>query len=207
MPTFKACWPADIPHTRLYFHHTRGNGPIWRHDRPSGNTALSLTRLKPLDPKTDGCPVRIGQPFNGKGSGTVTAVSIASAKRLCMGHSPQAGGATPALTLTTSINSPVLAGNGTSIIDATTTGSGSTVDLATAPTMTKLTSEVGTQAQLDGSTKAASTAYVDTAVANAVSGINPAVAVQAATTAAADTSGFTYNNGASGIGATFTQEA
>lgn len=66
---------------------------------------------------------------------------------------------------------------------------------------------VGTQSQLDGSTKAASTAYVDTAVANAVAGVNPAVAVQAATTAAGDTSGFTYNNGVSGVGATFTGTA
>lgn len=83
----------------------------------------------------------------------------------------------------------------------TTTGTGS-VARATAPTLSNPI--VGTQSQGDASTKAASTAYVDTAVANAVAGINPAVAVQAATTAAGDTSGFTYNNGASGVGATFT---
>lgn len=47
---------------------------------------------------------------------------------------------------------------------------------------------------------AATKNYVDTVAA----GINPAVAVQAATTAAGNTSGFTYNNGVSGIGATFT---
>lgn len=47
---------------------------------------------------------------------------------------------------------------------------------------------------------AATKNYVD----NATAGINPAVAVQAATTAAGDTSGFTYNNGVSGVGATFT---
>ncbi len=47
---------------------------------------------------------------------------------------------------------------------------------------------------------AATKNYVD----NATAGINPAVAVQAATTAAGDTSGFTYNNSASGIGAFFT---
>lgn len=82
-----------------------------------------------------------------------------------------------------------------------TTGSTNVV-FSSGPTMTNPI--VGTQSQLDGSTKAASTAYVDTAVANAVAGLNPAVAVQAATTAAADTSGFTYNNGVSGIGATFT---
>lgn len=81
------------------------------------------------------------------------------------------------------------------------TGTGLVVK-ATSPTLTNPV--VGTQTQGDNSTKAASTAYTDLAVANAVAGINPAVAVQAATTAAADTSGFTYNNGVSGIGATFT---
>jgi len=50
---------------------------------------------------------------------------------------------------------------------------------------------------------AATKHYVD----NAVAGINPAVAVQAATTAASDTSGFTYNNGVSGIGATLTSNS
>lgn len=53
-------------------------------------------------------------------------------------------------------------------------------------------------------TQIASTAYVTTAVNNAIAGVNPAVAVQAATTAASDTSGLTYLNGVAGIGATFT---
>lgn len=61
-----------------------------------------------------------------------------------------------------------------------------------------------TQVQNDNSTKVATTAYTDLAVANAIAGVNPAVAVSAGTTAASDTSGFTYNNGVSGIGATFT---
>lgn len=39
---------------------------------------------------------------------------------------------------------------------------------------------------------------------SAVQGINPAVAVQAATTSAANTSSYTYNNGVGGVGATFT---
>jgi hypothetical protein len=56
----------------------------------------------------------------------------------------------------------------------------------------------------DASTQIATDAFVATAVANAVAGVNPAVAVQAATTTAANTSGFTYNNGVSGVGATFT---
>lgn len=64
---------------------------------------------------------------------------------------------------------------------------------------------VGTQSTTDNSTKAASTAYVTTAVANAVAGVNPAVAVEAATTA--NVSGYTYANGVSGIGATLTQNS
>lgn len=91
-------------------------------------------------------------------------------------------------------------GNATSIASQTGTGTKFVVD--TGPTMSNPI--VGTQTQLDGSTKAASTAYVDLAVSNAVAGVNPAVAVQAATTAASNTSSFTYLNGVSGIGATLT---
>lgn len=61
-----------------------------------------------------------------------------------------------------------------------------------------------TQSAGDNSTKIATDAFVTTAVNNAIAGVNPAVAVQAATTQASDTSSLTYNNGASGIGATFT---
>lgn len=49
-------------------------------------------------------------------------------------------------------------------------------------------------------TDAATKAYVDSVAA----GLNPAIAVQAATTTAANTSSYTYINGASGIGATLT---
>lgn len=61
-----------------------------------------------------------------------------------------------------------------------------------------------TQATGDSSTKLATDAFVTTAINNAIAGVNPSVAVQAATTVAGDTSGLTYNNGASGIGAFFT---
>lgn len=73
----------------------------------------------------------------------------------------------------------------------------SSVGLLGSPTTT-------TQNQADNSTKISTTAYVDLAVANAIAGTNPAVAVKAATVSASDTSGLTYNNGASGVGATFT---
>ena len=61
-----------------------------------------------------------------------------------------------------------------------------------------------TQSAGDSSTKVSTTAFVTTAVNNAIAGVNPAVAVQAATTTAGNTSGLTYNNGVSGVGATFT---
>jgi hypothetical protein len=65
--------------------------------------------------------------------GTVTSISIASSNGFAGSSS---GGSTPILTLQTSINSPVLAGNGTALIAATTTGTGSTVVLSASPTFT-----------------------------------------------------------------------
>jgi len=69
----------------------------------------------------------------GGGTGTVTSVSVVSANGLT--GSVANPTTTPAITLTTSINAPVLAGNGTAISAATTTGSGSTAVLATSPTI------------------------------------------------------------------------
>src|ERR1035437_4009751 len=61
-----------------------------------------------------------------------------------------------------------------------------------------------TQAAGDNSTKISTDAFVATAVANAIAGVNPAVAVLAATTLASNTSGLTYANGVGGVGATLT---
>lgn len=133
------------------------------------------------------------------GGGTVTAVSVASSNGFT---GTSSGGSTPILTLATSITG-VLSGNGTAISAATTTGSGNVV-LATSPTLTTAvlgSSTATTQASGDNSTKVATTAFV----AAALSGINPAVSVQAATTA--NVSGYTYNNGVSGVGATLTQNS
>lgn len=69
------------------------------------------------------------------------------------------------------------------------------------------TTKAVTQAAGDNSTKIANTSFVTTAINNAIAGVNPAVAVQAATTSAANTSSLTYNNGVSGVGATFTSAA
>jgi hypothetical protein len=59
----------------------------------------------------------------------------------------------------------------------------------------------------DNTTQIATDAFVTNAISNAVAGINPAVAVQAATTLASNTSGLTYANGVGGVGATFTGTA
>ena len=73
------------------------------------------------------------QAIPGGGGGAVTGVAVATAN----GFSGTSDGAAvvPTLTLTTSINSPILAGNGTAISAATTTGSGSTAVLSTSPTL------------------------------------------------------------------------
>ncbi len=67
------------------------------------------------------------------GGGTVSSVSVVSANGFA--GTVATATTTPAITLSTTINSPVLAGNGTAIIAATTTGSGSTVVLNNTPTL------------------------------------------------------------------------
>lgn len=81
------------------------------------------------------------------GSGTVTSVSVASAN----GFAGTVANATttPAITISTTINSPVLAGNGTAIAAATTTGTGSTVMLNAGPTVST-TMTIGTAASTTG---------------------------------------------------------
>lgn len=108
-----------------------------------------------------------------------------------------------AATVTTNANltGPITSsGNATSIASQTGTGTKFVVD--TSPTLSNPI--VGTQATTDNSTLAASTAYVTTAISNAIAGVNPAISVTAATTAAGNTSAWTYNNGVGGIGATLT---
>lgn len=61
-----------------------------------------------------------------------------------------------------------------------------------------------TPSQGDNSQKIAPTNYVDLAISNAIAGVNPAIAVTAATTSSTNTSTWTYNNGVGGIGATWT---
>lgn len=66
-------------------------------------------------------------------NGTVTTVSVATTNGFA-GTVANAS-TTPAITISTTVNSPVLAGNGTAISAASTTGSGSTVVLSASPTI------------------------------------------------------------------------
>lgn len=69
----------------------------------------------------------------GGGTGTVTSVSVVTANGFA--GTVATATTTPAITLTTTLNTPVLAGNGTALIAATTVGTGSTVVLQTSPTL------------------------------------------------------------------------
>lgn len=127
----------------------------------------------------------------------VGTVTIASTNGFAGSSS---GGATPALTLSTTITG-VLQGDGTSITAATTTGSGSVV-LGTSPTISGAalgSSTATTQTPGDNSTKLATTAYVQAAVF----GTTPLASCKYVTTGAL--AAVTYNNGASGVGATLTE--
>lgn len=89
------------------------------------------------------------------GAGTVTSVSVVSANGFA--GTVATATTTPAITISTSINSPVLAGNGTAISAATTTGTGSTVVLSAGPTLSAPVLGVATATSLNGLTITATT--------------------------------------------------
>lgn len=95
------------------------------------------------------------------GSGTVTSVSVVSANGFA--GSVANATTTPAITISTTINSPVLAGNGTAISAATTTGSGSTVVLATSPTLVtpNIGAATGTSLSVSGSLTSATSLVLE----------------------------------------------
>ena len=159
-----------------------------------------------------------GSPCGG-GSGTVTSVSVTTANGVS--GSVATPTTTPAISVTlgaitpTSVNGNTLTtGTGTLTLGSATlnAGAGGTLgsnaftSTAYAPlaspaltgTPTAPTASAGTN-----TTQLATTAYTTTAINNAIAGVNPAVAVQAATTQASDTSGLTYTHVA-GIGDLFT---
>lgn len=95
------------------------------------------------------------------GSGTVTSVSVVSANGFA--GSVATATTTPAITITTTINSPVLAGNGTAISAATTTGTGSTVVLQGSPTLTTpvIGAATGTSLSVSGSLSSATSLILE----------------------------------------------
>lgn len=99
-------------------------------------------------------------------SGTVTSVSVTTANGFAGTVTNPT--TTPAITISTTINSPVLAGNGTAISAATTTGSGSTVVLADAPTFAGAVNmggfQINNMATPSVGSDAATKGYVDSAI-------------------------------------------
>jgi len=99
-------------------------------------------------------------------------------------------------------------GGGTGISNPGTNGivscTGTNCSTSSASTALPNGTTATTQPQLDGSGNVATTLYTDTAVSNAVAGVNPAVAVLAASTA--NLTG-TYTQVGGGIGDTFTVTA
>ena len=141
-------------------------------------------------------------PMTWTTTGTVTSVSVASANGFA--GTVATATTTPAITVSTTVNAPALAGNGTAISAATTTGSGSTVVLSTGPTLTSpslSSTQINNVADPTSAQQAATKNYVDTMVA----ALNPATAVYAAT-AGSNIPG-TYVPVGAGIGDTFTTTA
>lgn len=122
-------------------------------------------------------------------AGTFTTISgngnsiTGSATGLTAGAVPASG-----------ITGTTLASN---VVTSSITTIGSNASLPGSPTTT---TQVGT----DNSTKVSTTAFVTNAINNLQAALDPAIASQAATTTSSDTSGFTYSNGSSGVGATLT---
>ena len=150
----------------------------------------------------------------GGGSGTVTSVTF-TGDGVVLSSTPSSA-VTVSGTLTAALNTQsanyVLAGPTSGAAATPTfraltdadlpggvTGSGAVV-LASAPTLSNPV--VGTQTSSDNSTKAASTAFVASAISAALSGSPNKASCDYATIAALPTC--VYNNGASGVGATLT---
>jgi hypothetical protein len=109
-----------------------------------------------------------------------------------------------AATVTTNANlTGVITSSGNATSTGAQTGTGNTFVMSVSPALTS-TPTAPTQTAGDNSTAIATDAFVTTAIANAIAGVDPAIAVNVATTTASNTSGLTYLNGVSGVGATFT---
>jgi hypothetical protein len=106
-----------------------------KHDQNSIPTLIAVSSsdgVTPVNVYADPTTHRLKVDTSG-GSGTVTSVSVVTANGFAGSVADPT--TTPAINISTTINAPVLAGNGTAISAATTTGSTSTVVLQTFPTL------------------------------------------------------------------------
>lgn len=109
------------------------NGALKRDDNdyPVMGGTSSADNATIINSAFDPVTRRLLTDSTGGGGGTVTSVSVVTANGFA--GTVATATTTPAITLTTTITSPVLAGNGTAISAGTTTGSGSTVVLNNSP--------------------------------------------------------------------------
>jgi len=138
-------------------------------------------------------PVATGGYFKWNGTDVVASTGAASGTGSCASHSFE--------TADNSDAAPTCTQPSASDLSDGTTGTGAVVR-AISPALTG-TPTSPTQSTGDNTTAIATDQFVTTAINNAIAGVNPAVAVQAASAAVLPNSP-TYLNGASGIGATLT---
>lgn len=126
------------------------------------------------------------------GTGTVTTVSVASAN----GFAGTVANATttPAITITTTITSPVLAGNGTAISAATVTGTGSTVVLGTSPSISGATITTSTVNGVTLTTGGGTTTFLNANGAYSTPAGSGGLIVGTTTITSGSTGNIEYNN-------------
>lgn len=139
----------------------------------------SFTSTAPCNTGTAGCFVFVGGSAPSGQSGTAIAYS-------------NPGGTALLLNL-----------NNTTPVTVVNTGNASTYTAGIQDFTGATATKVSTVAAGDNTTNSASTAFVTTAINNAIAAVNPAVAVEVASAAVLPNSP-TYNNGVAGIGATLT---
>ena len=176
-PTFRALVAADIP-SLSYVTSVTGTAPVVS----SGGTTPAISMAAASASANGYLTSTDWTTFNNKGSGTVTAVSVVSANGFA---GTSSGGATPALTLTTSITG-LLYGNGTALAAATISAPLSysagtlSIPVATASANGYLSSTDWTTFNNKGSGTV--TSVTGTAPVVSSGGTTPAISMAAATT-------------------------
>ena len=137
------------------------------------------------------------------GGGTTPSLCVYNGVSMTWISFSGGGGGVTSITIAGTPNQIAVAG--TCMVTSTGTCTVSITNSPTLPGTTTATlsstSAAATQAAGDNTTAPATDQFVTTAVNNAIAGVNPAVAVLAASTASQTG---TYSNGTAGVGATFT---